>query len=213
MKMIGMSIRSLAMRFCRSRPLKPGRETSSMRQLGTRARGRLRNSCADANISAASLRSESTIPATRVRRRRRQQRTRLVWRPTWVLTPLHGQVRGLNSFYILLAQHIPDRLTHSKCDIERLKQSRVAEWLEQARHRTLFAQSRAHSLISLSGDEDDWNLLPTTLPFLLKAGSGHSGHGNVEDQTSGLADAIGGEELFRRRERAGRKPELLQQVR
>jgi len=128
------------------------------------------------------------------------------------MIPLHGQVRGLNSFYILLAQHIPDRLTHSKCDIERLKQSCVAEWLEKARHRTLFAQSRAHSLISLSGDEDDWNLLPTTLQFLLKAGSGHSGHGNVEDQASGLADAIGGEELFRRRERAGRKPELLQQV-
>src|SRR6266436_5739485 len=128
------------------------------------------------------------------------------------MTPLHGQVHRLNSFYILLAQHAADRLTHSKCDIERLKQSRVAEWLEQAFDRTLFEQSRAHSLISLSGDEDDWNLLPTKLQFLLKAGSGHSRHGNVEDQTSGLADAIGREELLRRRERAGRKAELLQQV-
>jgi hypothetical protein len=71
-----------------------------------------------------------------------------------------------------------------------LKQSRVAEWLEQALHGTLFEHSRAHSLISLSGDEDDWNLFPTKLQFLLKAGSGHSGHGNVEDQTSGFADAI-----------------------
>ncbi len=128
------------------------------------------------------------------------------------MTPLHGQVRGLNSFYILLAQHISDCLTHSKRDIERLQQSRVAEWLEQALHRTLFEHSRAYSLISLSGDEDDWNLLPTTLQFLLKAGSGHSRHGNVEDQTSGLAHAIGREELFRRRERAGGKAELLQQV-
>src|SRR6266852_5735753 len=136
----------------------------------------------------------------------------LVCRPTWAMTPIHGLVRGLNSFYMLLAQHIADRLTHSKCDIERLKQSRVAEWLEQALHRTLFEHSRAHSLISLSGDEDDWNLLPTTLQFLLKAGPGHSGHGNVEDQTSGLADAIRREELLRRRERAGRKAELLQQV-
>src|SRR4029077_3879377 len=161
---------------------------------------------------AASLRSESTTPATRVRRRRRQPRTRLVCRPTRVMTPLHGQVRGLNSFYILLAQHIADRLNHSKCEIERLKQSRVAEWLVQALHCTLFEHSRAHSLISLSGDEDDWNLLSTTLQFLLKAGSGHSGHGNVEDQTSGLADAIGREELLRRRERAGCKAELLQQV-
>src|SRR6266853_2412919 len=147
---------------------------------------------------AASLRCESTTPATRVRRRHRQPRTRSVCRPTWVMTPLHGQVRGLHSFYILLAQHIADRLTHSKCDIERLMQSRVAEWLEQALHRTLFEHSRAHSLISLSGDEDDWNLLPTKLQFLLKSGSGHSRHGNVEDQASGLADAIGREKLFRR---------------
>src|SRR5712671_4369192 len=128
------------------------------------------------------------------------------------MTPRHGQVRGLNSFYILLAQHTAYRLTRSKCDIERLKQSRVAEWLEQALHRTLFEHSRAHSFISMSGDEDDWNLLPTKLQFLLKAGSGHSGHGNVEDQTSGLAYAIGREKLFRRRERAGGKAELLQQV-
>src|SRR5260370_26613840 len=112
---------------------------------------------------AASLRSESKTPAPRVRRRRRQPRTRLVCRTTWVMTPLHGQVRGLNSFYILLAQHIADRLTHSKCDIERLKQSRVAEWLEQALHRTLFEQSRSNSLISLTGDDDDWNLQPTRL--------------------------------------------------
>src|SRR6202795_96786 len=121
------------------------------------------------------------------------------------MTPFQGQVRGLNSFYILLAQDIADRLTHSKCDIERLKQSRVAEWLEQALHRTLFEHSRAHSLISLSGDEDDWNLLPTKFQFLLKAGTGHSGHGNVEDQTSGLADAMGRKKHFWGRASAARK--------
>src|SRR5260370_86342 len=33
MKMIGMSIRSAAMRFCRSRPLSPGRGTSRMMQI------------------------------------------------------------------------------------------------------------------------------------------------------------------------------------
>src|SRR5258707_10644162 len=106
------------------------------------------------------------------------------------MTPIHGLVRGLNSFYMLLAHHIADRLTYSKCDIERLEQSRVTEWLEQALHRTLFEHSRAHSLISLSRDEYNWNLLPMKLQFLLKAGSGHPGHGNVEDQTSGLADPI-----------------------
>src|SRR5262249_12245650 len=39
-------------RFCSSRPFRPGREISSSRQLGTRARGRSRKSCAEANVSA-----------------------------------------------------------------------------------------------------------------------------------------------------------------
>ena len=43
--------RSPATRFCRSRPSRPGRDTSRTRQLGTRARGCVRNSCADANVS------------------------------------------------------------------------------------------------------------------------------------------------------------------
>src|ERR1700694_200329 len=51
MKMIGMSVRSTATRFCRSRPLRSGSVTSSTRQLGARTRGRDRNSCADANVS------------------------------------------------------------------------------------------------------------------------------------------------------------------
>src|SRR5205807_1569942 len=141
--MIGMSIRSLAMRFCRSRPLRPGRETSSMRQLGTRTRGRLRNSCADANISGSQ----------------------------------------------------PSKRINNSSD-----------------SRTETSSSTTNTIGVPSDMEDDWNLLPTTLQFLLKAGSGHSGHGNVEDQTSGLADAIGREKLFRRRERASCKPELSQQV-
>jgi hypothetical protein len=119
---------------------------------------------------------------------------------------------GLAALDVVSDRHMADRLTCSKCDIERVQQSRIAEWLEQALHCTLFEHSRAHSLISLSGDEDDWNLLSTKFQFLLKAGTGHSGHDNVEDQTSGFADAIGGEELFRRGERAGRKAELFQQV-
>src|ERR1700693_5062051 len=40
MKMIGISVRSLAIRFCKSRPLRPGRDKSRIRLLGTSARGR-----------------------------------------------------------------------------------------------------------------------------------------------------------------------------
>ena len=46
------------------------------------------------------------------------------------------------------------------------------------------------------------------LQLPLKVGSGHSWHGDVEDQASGLVDAIGREELFRQREGAGGKAEL-----
>ena len=49
MKMIGMSLRSAAIRFCSSRPLRSGSATSSTRQLGTGTRGCARNSRADAN--------------------------------------------------------------------------------------------------------------------------------------------------------------------
>ena len=101
---------------------------------------------------------------------------------------------------------------HSKGGIERLQQCRLAEWLEQALHGTLFEHAWTDSRISESGDEDDRNLLPAKRQFSLEIESGHARHSNVEEQTLGLADAIGCEELFRRRERLGRKAELPQQV-
>src|SRR3981189_1073598 len=90
---------------------------------------------------------------------------------------------------------------HSKCGIERLTQSCVAEWLEQAFHGALFEQAWTDGLVSVSGDEDNRNLLPAKRQFPWEIASGHARHGDVEDQTSGLADAIGCEELFCRRER------------
>jgi len=96
-----------------------------------------------------------------------------------------------------------------KCRIDGLKQSRVAEWFEQALHGAMFEEPRANTLIRASGDEDDWNLPPAKLQFPLKVGSAHPGHGDVEDQAFSLADTIGREELFRRRESAGCKAELL----
>jgi hypothetical protein len=51
------------------------------------------------------------------------------------MTAIHEKLRSLYSFHISLAL---DRSAHSKCSLERLKQGRVAEWLEQTRHGTLF---------------------------------------------------------------------------
>src|ERR1700676_2677650 len=100
---------------------------------------------------------------------------------------IHEKMRPQNSCHISLAL---DRSAHWKCGVERLRQSRVAERLEQALHGTLFEQACTDGLICLSGDEDDRNLLPTRRQLLLQIGSGHAGHGDVEDQTPGLTDAI-----------------------
>src|SRR5882672_11055746 len=100
--------------------------------------------------------------------------------------------RSLNSWHISPALECS---AHSKCGIERLNQSRFAERLEQTFHGTLFEQPLTNGLICLSGDEDDRNSFPTDLQRLLESGPGHAGHGDVEDQTPGLTDAIGREEL------------------
>src|SRR5690242_3795688 len=48
--------------------------------------------------------------------------------------------------------------------------------------------------------------------FLLKIGAGHARHGHVQHQTPGLPEAVGSEELLRRREGFGRVAALPQQV-
>src|SRR6266850_3068955 len=117
------------------------------------------------------------------------------------MTAIHEKMRSLNSLHISLAS---DRSAHAKCGIERLKQSRVAERLEQALHGTLFDRACTDGLICLSGDEDDRNLLPANRQLLLQIASGHAGHDDVEDQTPGHTDAIRCEEVFSRRERPHR---------
>src|ERR1700686_2889363 len=104
------------------------------------------------------------------------------------------------------------RSGHSKSGIERLAQSRGAEWLEQALHGTPSEQAWTNALVLVSGDEDDRNLFPAKRQLPLEIEAGHARHGDIEDQTSGPADAVGGKELLRRRERLGRIAERPQQV-
>jgi len=97
-----------------------------------------------------------------------------------------------------------------KCRINRIEQGGVAEWLEQAFARTPFDQPLANQNICIGRNEDDRNRLLPSSQFPLKIRSGHSRHGHVKEQASGLANAIRREELLGRRERAGSKTELLQ---
>src|SRR6516162_4927462 len=101
---------------------------------------------------------------------------------------------------------------HLKCRIDRFKESRVAERLEQALHRAMCEQFWADVPISLSGHEDDRDRLLAKLQFPHKVGSGHSRHIHVQDQTPRLVHAIGREKLLRRRKGLSRKSELFQQV-
>src|SRR5580704_15985125 len=107
------------------------------------------------------------------------------------------------------SKQVADGSSPPQCSLKCLKHRSIAEWLKQALHRTLFEQLGAHSLISAGGDEDNRNLLPAKLQFLLKLRSGHARHGDIKDQAFGPVDAIGGKELFRRRERPGYIAELL----
>ena len=83
-----------------------------------------------------------------------------------------------------------ESLSSLKGGIDRVTQRCIAEWLEQALRSTPSEHSRANSLISLSGDEDNRYLLPALLQFLLKLRSSHPRHGDVENQAVGLIDAI-----------------------
>src|SRR6185436_4905349 len=93
------------------------------------------------------------------------------------------------------------RSGHPECGIERLKQSRLAEWLEEALHGPQFEHPWTNTFISASGDEHDRNLLPAERQFPLQIGSRHARRGDVEYQTSCPANTISREELLRRRER------------
>src|SRR6266446_4399706 len=172
MKMIGMSARSTATRCCRSRPLRPGMLTSSTRQLGATARGRARNSCADANVSARQ-------PAQRISNSS-DSRTEISSSTTNTV--------GMASV-ISGGPRFAGPSAHSKCVIDRLKQSRLAERLEQTCHGSLCEQALTDGLISVGSDEDGRNMLAATRQFSLEIGSRHSpGHQDVENQALGLED-------------------------
>src|SRR5215475_10771169 len=133
--------------------------------------------------SAASPRFGSGVRATRERRCRHQQRTRWVWQwPLMTLfmtkhdgrhcTPLSQTCRSGMSF-------------DPKCSSNGIQNSCVAKRLVQELRGSLLESLFPDAIVFLTSDEDDGNLLPTTLQFQLKVKPGHSWHRDVEDQTLG----------------------------
>ncbi len=60
---------------------------------------------------AANLRNGSAIPAIRAPRCRRQQRTRWAWRPLWLMTVVHRQMRSPISSVCLSVQQLGGSLS------------------------------------------------------------------------------------------------------
>src|SRR5436309_4631720 len=191
MKMMGMSVRSAAMRRCSSSPLRPGSETSSTRQLGASTRGRARNSCAVASSSGCQ-------PALRISNSS-DSRTEMSSSTTNTMGVVCDMGDSLDSGY-------------AECGVEGPQQSFLAEWLEQALDRAPFEHEGADRLIPGRGNEHDRNLLATARQLLVQILSGHARHRDVEDQASGLLEITRRQEFFRRRKRFGLKAELSEQV-
>src|SRR5207237_9562391 len=99
-----------------------------------------------------------------------------------VMTSLHETLRSLNSCIPLGGESVADRSAHAQCGMERLKQRRLADGLEQALHGTLSEHAWTDGLIAESGDEDDRHRLPATRQFPLEIRSGTARHGDVESE-------------------------------
>src|SRR2546427_2066050 len=128
MKMIGTSVRSIATRFCSSRPLRPGRETSSTRQLGTSARGRARNSCAEANVSGSQ-------PSERINNSSdsRTEMSSSTTNTMGVACDLGDAFDWLGALAeLMLISQLARISAHPKRGVERLNQGPLAERFEQA---------------------------------------------------------------------------------
>src|SRR5258706_1200529 len=212
MKMIGISVRSAAIRFCKSKPLRSGRLTSSTRQLGTLTRGRARNSCADANVSGSQP-SQRISASNDSRTERSSSTTKTIGVSRDMSDDLDSRNVTTAQVIVILHPITAKRSFHSKSDVNGIHQSRLAEWFEQARRGTVLEQARTDRLVSEGCDEHDRNLLPAKHQLALEIRAGHARHGDVEDQALGLPDGIGREEFLCRREHRDRKAEFAQQVR
>ena len=83
--------------------------------------------------------------------------------------------------YTKVYKRRPVRGSSSKRRIDCIKQSNIAEGLEQALHGTLFENSGADGLICLSRYENEWDLLPAELKFPLQIGSAHAWHRDIQE--------------------------------
>ena len=96
--------------------------------------------------------------------------------------------------YTSVCKKAADYLTRAQGRINGFEQVGFAEGFEEALDGALLKQTLADGGVRVGGDEDDGDFLPAKGQFALEIGSGHAGHGDVEDEAFGETDGIGGEE-------------------
>src|SRR5262249_8127742 len=176
-------------RFCRSKPLRSGRLTSSTRQLGVGTRGQARNSCADANVSTCqpTWRMSSSSDS---RTETSSSTTNTMGLVSDTNGPGRGEVCSWMFIVFPLNRTGGSHSAQSERLVERLEQSAIAERLAKTGHSAALDEAQRFGFACMRRDEDDRNLVPATLQFPLEVGSGHAGQCDIEDQTFHLADAV-----------------------
>src|SRR5512140_2943669 len=198
MKIIGMSARSAARRGCRPRPLKTGREKSSTRQLGTKARGRARNSLADEKVSGCqpSLR----INNSRDSRTEMSSSTTKMMGLTSNLGVAPSSWRSACVRLILHSLDLPSAISPSEglqCGANSLQQLLVAKRFAHESGSARLHRTPAGIIALVSGDEDDRNAATRSSKVALKLKPVHTGHLHVNDQAGrvvqipGLKESLG----------------------
>src|SRR5579872_3822520 len=157
MKMIGMSTRSPAIWLCRSRPLRSGRLTSRIRQLGVRTLGCARKSCAEGKDSACQ--PSVLISASS------DSRTETSSSTTNTVGVWCDNVGSLTQEFVALVHPqlcnvIAVFLRRLQGHAERVEQRRLAEGLEQASDGAPFQQPRSAAALGMGGDEYDGHAEP-----------------------------------------------------
>src|SRR6266850_211368 len=170
MKMIGMSVRSTT-RFWTSSPVRSGRATSSIRQLGPSRRGCARKACAEANVSGCH-------PAWRInnssdsRTDTSSSTTKTTGADGDIAADRAMAVDPIKRYSDLVEAMAPliSRWSSARADRSRnrIDQFRVAEWLEEALHRTVVEKAWADSLLRVRGNKNGRDFLAPTRELSLE---------------------------------------------
>src|SRR3989442_4396787 len=178
MKIVGIRALIFASSCCRSRPLNPGRFTSSTRQPGPLVHRRVKNSWAEPKVSTF-----SPIERTRWARLSRTDTSSSMTTTT-----------GRSSLIVLLASRSLQGRFH------RVQEFVVAKGFVQESHGAGFKGCRSRVVVGIGRDEDDGKSPVGRHNVALQLESVHARHPHVQNQTLTIASFGRAQKRFSRGE-------------